>query len=72
MPAAAEITRRSAGTCGAISPSRDAMSCGLTARMIVSALLAASALETARTPYRSLEILGALRRAARSPARRQA
>lgn len=49
-PAAAEITSRSAPTCGASSSSRAPMSCGLTARIRVSASLAASALETATTP----------------------
>ncbi len=50
MPAATEITRPSAGTCGAISSSSAAMSWGLTARMSVSALFAASAALTTPIP----------------------
>jgi len=50
MPAAPEMTRRSSGMCGASSSSSAAMSCGLTVRMSVSALFAASALDTAATP----------------------
>ncbi len=42
IPAATEITSWSALTCGAISSSRPAMSCGLTVMTSVSALSAAS------------------------------
>ena len=50
MPAATEMTSRSAGTCGAISSSRAVMSCGLTVMISVSALLAASAALTTPMP----------------------
>lgn len=50
MPAAPLTTRRSAGVCGASSSRRVAMSWGLTVRMSVSAVFAASALVTGVTP----------------------
>ena len=50
MPAAALMTRRSAVMWGASSSRSRPMSWGLTARMRMSALLAASALVTASTP----------------------
>ncbi len=52
MPAATEITSRSAeaGTNAAISSSSPPMSCGLTARTSVSAVLAASAAPGVCTP----------------------
>src|SRR5690606_24518499 len=53
IPAAAEITRRPGGTCGPTSSSRAPMSCGLTARISVSAVAAASRFETISMPYRS-------------------
>ena len=50
MPAATEMTSRSAGTCGAISLSSPVMSCGLTVMTSVSAVLAASAALTTPMP----------------------
>jgi hypothetical protein len=50
MPAATEMTSRSAGTCGAISSSSTLMSCGLTAMTSVSAALTASVADMASTP----------------------
>jgi hypothetical protein len=49
-PAATEMIRRSAGTCGAISSSSAVMSCGLTVMTSVSAVLAASAAVATPTP----------------------
>jgi len=50
MPAAPLMTRRSAGTWGASSSRSVPMSWGLTVRMSVSALFAASGLVTGVTP----------------------
>ena len=50
MPAAALMTRRSAATWGVSSSRSRPMSWGLTARMRMSARLAASALVTDSTP----------------------
>jgi len=53
MPAATDTTNRSAGTWGASSASSAAMSCGFTVRISVSALAAASAVESTSTAYRA-------------------
>ena len=50
MPAATEMTSRSAGTLGAISPSSAAMSCGFTVITSVPAALAAAAAPATSTP----------------------
>ena len=60
MPAASETTSWPGRSSGAISSSRSPMSCGLTTRATVSALRAASTLETTATPYRSSSSRGPL------------
>ena len=50
MPAATETTSRPAGITGAISSSSAAMSCGLTARIRVSARCAAATAVAVSTP----------------------
>ena len=53
MPAASETTSWPGRSTPAISSSRSPMSCGFTTSARVSALVAASTLETTATPYRS-------------------